>query len=307
MATTPPSQQESLSRELLGLTVKHAAIIFGVTYGIGFLVLSIHHARFGMEATEPFKPKVFSAGVLFIVLAGVPCIAMARLMAMFGLSMPRTQAVKGKGAAYLGLSWALDFLLIAVGLRMGSAILFSPFDLVPRYPGWLFWIIYCVLVSTNSLWLTDMNRWPVRTIIIRSILFASLVGIVFRYNSHEFFLQVVWFYAVGLIFLWLQYERKNRSSPQTYDWERQGFALLGIVTLFAVFVYGHIKSAYGGGAPIRIDLSFTRATSFSANKTEGGFLVEQDSQGYYVIHKEQDTETHFIPRDAIGEIVFHAN
>jgi hypothetical protein len=305
MATTPTIQRESLPRELFGLTLKHAAVLFAVIYGIGFLVLSIHHARFGVEMTEPFKPKVFSAGILFAVLTGVPCIAMARLSAMFGLRMPRTKTVIGSGAAYIWLEWVLDFWLIAVGLRMGSAILFSPFDLLPKYPGWLFWIIYCALVATASVWFTDMNRWPVRTIIIKFIFFASLVTIVFRYNSHELFLQVVWFYFVGLILLWLHFVRKRRA--QTYDWERQAFALLGVVAFFAIFVYGHVRSAYGGGAPIRIDMSFNRATSFSANQTDGGFLVDQDSQGYYVVHKAEDTETHFIPRDAIVEIVFHGN
>ena len=76
----------------------------------------------------------------------------------------------------------------------------------------------------------------------------------------------------------MRYQR-NQKSAQTYDWERQCFALLTVVAFFAVFVYGHIRSAYGGGAPIRIDMTFPRATSFSANKTDGGFLVEQDSLG----------------------------
>jgi len=115
MTTTPTVQQQSLPRELFGLTVKHAAVIFAVIYGIGFLVLSVHHARFGMEATEPFKPKVFSAGLLFVVLAGVPCIAMARTLAMFGLRMPVTRIVKGQGEAYVGLLRVLRFWLIALG------------------------------------------------------------------------------------------------------------------------------------------------------------------------------------------------
>jgi hypothetical protein len=306
MATAPAVPQQSLMREFFGLTLKHAAVIFAVIYGIGFLVLSIHHARFGLETTEPFKPKVFSAGVLFVVLTGAPCIAMARFLNMFGLKMPKTQVVTGKGAAYIVPEYILDFWLVAVCLRMGSAVLFSPFDMVPRYPGWLFWIIYSAVTTTASVWLMDMNRSPVRTIIIKFVLFASLVAIVFKYSSHEFFLQVIWFYGVGLVFLWMRYQR-HQESAHTYDWERQCFALVGIVGFFAVFVYGHIWSAYGGGAPIRIDMSFTRATSFSANKTDGGFLVDQDSQGFYVVHQPKDTETHFIPRDAVGEIVFHGN
>jgi hypothetical protein len=305
MGTTPAVPQQSLMREFFGLTLKHAAVIFAVTYGIGFLVLSIHHARFGLETTEPFKPKVFSAGVLFVVLTGAPCIAMARFLNMFGLTMPRTQVVTGKGAAYIVPEWILDFWLIAVGLRIGSGVLFTPLEILPRYPGYMFWVIFCLVVLTASGWLMDLNRSPVRTIITKFVLFASLVAIVFRYNSHEFFLQALWFYGVGLVFLWVRYLRKQQSA--TYDWERQGFALVMIVAFFAVFVYGHIGSAYGGGAPIRIDISFTRATAFSTNKTDGGFLVDQDSQGFYVVHQPKDTETHFIPRDAVGEIVFHGN
>ena len=173
MATAPTVQQASLSRELFGLTVKHAAVIFAVVYGIGFLVLSIHHARFGMEATEPFKPKVFSAGVLFVLLAGVPCVAMARLLAMFGLRMRRTYTVVGKGAAYVGLDHVLEFWLIAVGLRMGSAILFSPIDFFPRYPGWLFFIIWCAVGGIVAGWFDDLNRWPVRTIVIKFIFYLN--------------------------------------------------------------------------------------------------------------------------------------
>lgn len=304
MATAPTVQPESLPRELFGLTVKHAAIVFAFIYAIGFLVLSIHHAGFGIETTEPFKPKVFSAGVLFAVLAGVPCVAMARLLEMFGHRMPRTQVVEGEGTAYIGLHRILDFWGIAVGLRIGSAILFEPVELFPKYPGWLFYIICCAIWTTAFIWFTDLNRWPVRTVVIKFTFTASVAAIVVRYNSHDFFLQAVWFYLVGLIFLWV---RSVRNRGIAITWERQGFAVVGMVALFVVLVYGHIKSAYGGGAPIRIDMSFTRPTLFSVNKTEGGFLVEQDSQGYYVVHKAQDTETHFIPRDAVGEIVFHGD
>ncbi|MFY9561117.1 MAG: hypothetical protein WAQ52_12860 [Terriglobales bacterium] len=306
MGTTVTAPQESLPQKLFGLTVKHAAVIFAIIYGTGFLVLSIHHSRFGLETIESFKPKVFSAGLLFAVLAGVPCIAMARTLALFGLRMPSVVVVEGEGAKYVWLIWVLDFWWVAVGLRMGSSILFTPFELFPRYPGWLFYIVYCAVVAATSVWFTDLNRWPLRTNVIDLVFFASAVVIIFRYNSRDFFLQVIWFYVVGLVFLWLRF-LKHKAKTQTYDWERQGFALLGLVTIFAVLVYGHIYSAYGGGAPIRIDVTFTRPTSFSVNKTESGFLVDEDSHGYYVVHQETDAETHFIPRDAVGEIVFHGN
>src|SRR6266851_5384767 len=181
MATTAVTPQESLPQKLFGLSVKHAAVIFAIIYGTGFLVLSIHHSRFGVETIEPFKPKVFSAGLLFAVFAGVPCIAMARSLALFGLRRPSIRVVEGKGAKYIWLAWVLDFWLVAVGLRMGSAILFAPFELGPRYPaGWVLYIIYCAVAAVAFVWFTDLNRWPLRTTVINFIFFAFGVFIVFR-------------------------------------------------------------------------------------------------------------------------------
>jgi hypothetical protein len=304
MATTPTPQQDSFLRQAYGITLKNAAVIFAVVYGIGFLVLSIHRARFGVETTEAFKPRVFSAGILFVLLVGVPCIAMARSLSLLGLTMPRTQIVTGKGAAFIGLIRVLDFWLIAAGLRVGSAIIFIPTNFLPTYPGWLFFLIWCVVAALSEILLIDLNQKPSRTVFTKIALFASLVAIIYRYNTHAFFLQVIWFYAVGLVFLWLR-SKRIREDAHTYDWERQGFAVLGIITFFAVFIYSHITPAYGGGAPLRVDMTFTRATSFSASKTDVAFLLEQDSQGYYIVHKPDETETHFLPRDAVAEIVFH--
>jgi hypothetical protein len=289
MATAPTAAQQPSIRELFGLTLKHAAVIFAVIYGIGFLVLSIHHARFGMEMTEPFKPKVFSAGILFVVLAGVPCVAMARSLHMFGLRKARTYIVEGKGKAFIGLTKVLDFWVIAVGLRFATSDLFVGDDLFSRSPGLWVVSIYLAALFIALVWLADLNRSPVRTVILSLLLFALGVAAVFKYNSHELFVQVVWFYSVGLAFLWLHSLRNLMPEmATTLDWERQGFAVLGIVAFFAVSVYGHIRSGYGGGAPVRIDMTFARPTSFSSNKTDGGFLMDQDSEGYYIVQARTD-------------------
>ncbi|MGA1986330.1 MAG: hypothetical protein ABSG72_08670 [Candidatus Sulfotelmatobacter sp.] len=122
--------------------------------------------------------------------------------------------------------------------------------------------------------------------------------------SRQFFLQVIWFYIVGVTFLWL-YNLWNSSTSKTFDWERQAFSLLGLALFFALFLYGNIRSIYGGGAPIRVDVIFNRPTSFSPSTTTNGFLVDQDSHGYYIVHQKEEKEAHFIPRDAVAEIVFH--
>ncbi len=297
------AQQEVLPQSLFNLTAKHTAAIFAVIYGAGFLIISIHHGRLGMYAVEPFKAKIFSAGLLFVLLTGIPCIAMARAMGLFGLRMPAIEVVEGR-IGYVYISWALDFWLIAVGLRLATSILFAPMEMFPRYPGWLLFIIYCAVAGIAAPFLS-LNRWPLRTILMDFVVFILGVALIYKYSSHQFFLQALWFYLIGLIFLWIRSLTTSPRLVKTFLWERQGFLILAMVLFFAAFVYGHIPSFYGGGAPIRVDLTFNRQTSFSSGTTVTGFLVDDDSHGYYLIHQEADRDTHFIPRDAVTEIVFH--
>jgi hypothetical protein len=305
MTTATASQAESLPQRMLGLTVKHAAFIFAMVYGTGFLVLSIHHGRLGIDAIEPFKPKVFSAGLLFVVLAGVPCIAMARLAGLFGLRMPTVTVVDSRRMGLIRLSWVLDFWWIAVGLRMGSALLFTGVEFIPRYPGWLLATVAIALWVVGS-HVLKLKRHPLKSTFMNFGMFVVAVAIFYKYMSHEFFLEVIWFYSTGLIFLWIHF-LWNSSNSETYDWERNAFSILGLVLFFALFLYGHIRSIYGGGAPIRVDVIFNRPTSFSASTTANGFVVDQDSHGYYIIHQEEEKEAHFIPREAVAEIVFHGD
>lgn len=76
---------------------------------------------------------------------------------------------------------------------------------------------------------------------------------------------------------------------------------------FAIFIYGHIYAFFGGGQPIRLDMTFTRPTSFSAGTSASAFLVDEDTHGYYIVHQEKEKTAYFIPRDAVSDIVFHGD
>ena len=179
------ARQEISPQSLFSLTAKHAATIFAVIYGAGFLIISIHHGRLGMLAVEPFKAKIFSAGLLFALLTGIPCIGMARTMGLFGLRRPAIQVVESH-IVYVYISWALDFWWIEVGLRLASSILFVPLELYPRYPGWLLYIAYCAVVATADMFLS-LNRWPLRTILMDFVIFILGVALIYKYSAINFF------------------------------------------------------------------------------------------------------------------------
>src|ERR1700722_2646334 len=124
----------------------------------------------------------------------------------------------------------------------------------------------------------DLEKHSVRTAFMHVELTIFGIAIVFKYMSHFFFLQDLWLYSVGLIFLWMHTVWRS-SQSETFDWERQAFSFLGLVLFFSVFVYGQIRPVYGGGAPISVDLILSRPTAFSSATNSRGLLVDEDSHG----------------------------
>jgi hypothetical protein len=63
-----------------------AALLVTAIYGRGFLIVALHHSEFGIFEFDFLKARVLPAGVLFILLTGVPAVAAARVFRILGLS-----------------------------------------------------------------------------------------------------------------------------------------------------------------------------------------------------------------------------
>ena len=58
-------------------------------YVSGFVVLSVHHSRFGIPQLNLFRPKILFAGVLFCLLAGIPVLETASNLRLQALCCSR--------------------------------------------------------------------------------------------------------------------------------------------------------------------------------------------------------------------------
>jgi hypothetical protein len=72
-------------RELLAVVTpwadtfsKTVAGIAIALYASGFLIISLHHSRFGFVGTNPFRPRVLAAGAWFVFFTGIPVSIAAR-------------------------------------------------------------------------------------------------------------------------------------------------------------------------------------------------------------------------------------
>src|ERR1017187_1203415 len=56
---------------------KTVATIAAVVYVCGFLIISLFHSSYGFAETNPFKPRILSAGAWFLLLTAVPVVVVS--------------------------------------------------------------------------------------------------------------------------------------------------------------------------------------------------------------------------------------
>lgn len=111
----------------------------------------------------------------------------------------------------------------------------------------------------------------------------------------------LWMLGIGIICL---YEMADRSWKfKLGDWPRSLIFLLIALLVFATIYYPHIKSSWGGGAPIRVSLTFTKDSVVLANQRIDCLLIDETDSGFYVVGNGDQHAT-FIPRGSVGLIHF---
>jgi hypothetical protein len=121
-------------------------------------------------------------------------------------------------------------------------------------------------------------------------------------ESRQFGLVTLWFYVVGLVFLFAYYALKDNDTVRSIQWELLGFSLLGVAVFFANSIYRKIKPSWGGGLIVPVVVHFSHQTSFSSSLDTPAYLIDETERGYYLTQSIDSTKSTFIPREAIASI-----
>jgi hypothetical protein len=78
---------------------------------------------------------------------------------------------------------------------------------------------------------------------------------------------------------------------------------LAILTVFATIYYPHIKSKWGGGEPISIEITFSKDAPNHSGQTVNCFLIDETDEGFYAVGKG-DRHATFIPRTEVSLVYF---
>jgi len=166
-----------------------AALAIGL-YGCGFLIVSLHHSKYGFIGINPFRPRILAAGAWFFFFAAIP----VSLAAMYK-SLPWTKVARDAytvWVACLGSSVPLVY------------ILFNLSDYAPASSPrkfWWAWLIAILVSFGLVLFVAQSKKFSPAVSTVASValaLFFALSAARGLLVEHIFRLETValWFFAV---------------------------------------------------------------------------------------------------------------
>lgn len=299
-----PQKIES-SHALLPSITGLAAAVAGIVCGIGYVVVSLHHWRYGIVMSEFLRPRIFAAGVLFLLLIAVPVLSVSRIFALFGLTKTagfHINADPGK-KSYLNISLGCGYYFVAFGLASGIAGIFlggvgmNLTVSLAEFAG-----LVAVFALENYYVSKYINTSPLVCVFLSFALLAIATFVVWRNYSRDVFWLTGWFFLIGVGFVFLQSVVNEHKTWNSLPWEYWISTIL-LVALGFSYLYGRLSPGIGGGLTVPITV-YLSATNPACQGLECKFLmVEETGRGIYVISGEQH-KAYFIPHSTIRGVYY---
>jgi hypothetical protein len=284
-----------------------AALLAATIYGSGYLIVTLHHSEFGILEFDFLKPRLLSAGVLFILLTAAPGLAAARVFRILGLSRqagPLQIHVTPENERYLNVSRGITLGFTCFYLAYFSQFLGGPME-NPKPWGMLFFCILLILVVVTAVVQRRLfNRYPKRCLLLDVLLLAGAFTVYVVYWGDFYVLLAAWYYAVGMTAVWfyrvvLDPQRRSRT-----EWELIVFISIVVVGFYSSLIYGKIEPRFGGGKPTPIVLYFSGTNPVSSSESTRASLVDESDRGYYVLVRGKGSRALFLRRDLVSAVYY---
>lgn len=270
---------------------KGIAAIAIALYASGFLIISLHHSRYGFVSTDPFRPRILAAGAWFLFMTAIP---------VFGVTKLRGTTALKSWVSLAEFSYPYYFGCLFLSVLATPFFSFSGISQWPAAaPTRWYWSVDAgflgLALCPKGMEEVFCNRFSCRVSPARSLLLAisrsRSSGRIYRFEENAI---VLWFVGVWAITV---FEAKIR--PRAGDWEKTAFLVLGALFVFALFYYPHIKSSWGGGTPVPATIYFAKDSPIRPSQAVSVQLIEESDQGFYIVAPNEPRAL-FVPRNSVS-------
>ncbi|MGD0515025.1 MAG: hypothetical protein ABSA29_17125, partial [Terriglobales bacterium] len=114
----------------------------------------------------------------------------------------------------------------------------------------------------------------------------------------------LWFFAIfAITLLELKTNAGDYSGDKIKGLGTDLFLAFSVLFLFGHYYYPHIKSSWGGGAPVAVTIYFTKDSGVKPSQSVSARLVEESDEGFYIVGRGE-TKALYVPRSAVSVVYF---
>jgi len=278
---------------------KGVAALAIATYVCGFLIVSLHHANYGFVGTNPFRPRVLAAGAWF----------------MFFTAIPVAIATRYRLRPWISIIGSFGFVLF-VFYGISNVLFYLIFDLgrpaaVSPYRHWSYWVwgVGSVVAAIFYVNASNSKRTTLKFLALASV---ALVFFTLGMRLQAYLIMhdfesgdlVLWFFGIFAITV-----LELKSNPGDYSGDRiKGLGtdlgiLFVVLFVFGHYYYPHVRSSWGGGAPVPVTIYFTKDSAIKPNQSLSAQLVEESDDGFYIVGLKE-AKAVYVPRNAVALVYF---
>lgn len=274
-------------------------------YGLGFIILSAHEARYGIMQFSPLRARIFFVGFTFLGFVALPAAALHYKWAYYGPLTPVVEnndpAVQTLKELFLGCGFVYTAFLIAVGfsiilmvtppqLNVSTSHQWDFVAYIASYTGLL--IIYAVIAKKFA---THPKAMTVAAAVTTLTFLASLT-----YSSVQIGTATIGLFMAGVV---VRAYRFDVGRVESFLDFRNWTAAIILVGFYVGWMFQLVRPAYGGGAPVPATIFLEKPTAWFDSTTVSVSLIDETDQGYYVLLPGKDKAL-FIPRNDVSSFYY---
>jgi hypothetical protein len=309
MTETPAPTGKFAWNDLLDSVSKTTAVGLFLIYVFGFLIVSIHHADYGLNETSPFKPKILAAGILFVVFTVLPII-IANGIFFHRLEIEAEQNIARAVVA------AFSYLIACNAFVSAFFWMFDNKAIQSIAKNSLTWFDWTVSISMAvglplAAWLIQFSwkrylQHPGKIFLLNLaaiIVAVAILGYIGIRGKSVGPIVILWSFGFGIIGVVLQHAMTKPEQDRRHDWSSVALPLAAAVALFPGIVYGRLKSSWGGGSPVPVTVFLSKDSQILPNQHVSVELLDDTDAGIY-FKLPKSNHGLFVPRSAIAAIYY---
>ena len=299
---TPASPSNRIFGDYTDLFARLGATLLLTFYGLGFVILGVHEAHYGVFQLSPLRARIFLVGFAFIVLIALPAAAHHYKLAYYGPLEPVLNNTDPKlrnyrdvvlASGFIYTAWLMASMFNFVLVSAPSAKSYRWRHAAAFVAGYLAFLGMFRIVGKKF---AERPRTASAAALLTAGAFMACLALAGVGTSS----LTLWFWLCGI---GAQHVRRSPDRLRFALDFRNWFFVIVTLWFYIVAVFGTMPPRIGGGAPSNVVFYLNRPVAWLDHTPASVSLLDETDQGFYVLTAGK-SKALFIPRSDVGAVYF---